>query len=440
MFWGYRVISTWSAGGIPAVHWPAQIVSQPMQTLREGRYAVTRVIGEGAQGATLEAVDKREGRLVAIKRFSIRGAESWKAVELAEREARVLASLSHPGLPRYLDHFEEQGCLYLVMERIEGESLRSLRQRDVRFGRDEIVRFLSEASDALDYLHSRAPPIIHRDIKPANVLRRPDGSFAIVDFGSVRERLEPEGGSTVVGTYGYMAPEQFQGRALPASDVYAVGATALTILTGVEPENLPHRGLAIDVPRALEGSADPALVRALGAMLEPDPDRRAPRIAPLLVELAADPRAPRPRRRAAKSRARRRRLVPGQELMANPILVALLLVGLWAASIATWALFELLLPLVLLALSIAFGPTLRRAAASSRRSGRTARVALARARRALRDGSERAAADRYAARTESRARVRVDARPDADRRARVETDEQLQDELAESPSVRPARR
>src|SRR6185436_19959572 len=113
--------------------------------------------------------------------------------------------------------------------------------------------------------------------------------FAFVDFGAVRERMRPEGGSTVVGTFGYMAPEQFQGRAGPGSDVYAVGATALTLLTGREPEDLPHRGLAIDVPQALSGLADPKIVRILSAMLEPDPDRRPRRIAPLLVEFAAGP-------------------------------------------------------------------------------------------------------------------------------------------------------
>src|SRR4030095_7421768 len=108
-------------------------------------------------------------------------------------------------------------------------------------------------------------------------------SYVLVDFGSVREHLEPKGGSTVVGTFGYMAPEQLQGRALRATDVYAVGVTALRMLTGIEPEDLPHRGLAIDVAEAL-GERGTPLERALSAMVDPDPDRRASRIAPLLEE------------------------------------------------------------------------------------------------------------------------------------------------------------
>src|SRR4029077_17032967 len=136
-------------------------------------------------------------------------------------------------------------ALYLVMEKIEGESLAALRARSATLSEAEVVRLLQDAADVLDYLPGRAPPVIHRDIKPGNVIRRPDGSFAFVDFGAVRDKLRPEGGSTVVGTFGYMAPEQMQGRALPASDVYAIGATAVSMLTGCEPEELPHRGLAI---------------------------------------------------------------------------------------------------------------------------------------------------------------------------------------------------
>ncbi|WP_433929733.1 serine/threonine protein kinase [Sorangium cellulosum] len=393
--------------------------AEPSQALRDGRYVITRALGEGAQGHTLEAVDKRVGKLVAIKRFQIRGASSWKGVELAEREARVLASLSHPSLPAYLDHFEEDGALYLVMEKIDGESLGAVRRRRAVLGRDEIVRFLRDASGVLDYLHGRAPPVIHRDIKPNNVIRRPDGSFAIVDFGAVRDRLRPEGGSTVVGTFGYMAPEQFQGRALPASDVYAVGATALCLLTGEEPENLPHRGLAIDVPAALGGRADPRLARALSAMLEPDPERRAARIAPLLAELDAGGAPPeRPRaghaaagaterearkayrdarkvyrdarkaeRRARKEEQRARRQeggsTPWRGLDGLPLVGAMF--GLTVARIAVGLALGVIVPTVLTLLSLVFGRVLREEAAPNvRRAGRVAQLALLRAMRAVR--------------------------------------------------------
>jgi len=259
-------------------------------SLRAGRWSLERRLGEGSQGTTWAAVGP-DGRSVAVKRFDVRGARAWKDVELAEREARVLAQLSHPNLPAYVEHFEEDGSLFLVMEKIEGESLAALRKRGGSLSRAEVLRFLSDASDILDYLHGRAPPVIHRDLKPGNVLRRPDGSYAFVDFGAVRDRMRPEGGSTVVGTFGYMAPEQFQGRALPASDVYAVGATALTLLTGVEPEAQPHKGLSIDVRAALGPRADEPLIGLLTRMLEPDPDQRPSRIRPLLEPFRDAPKA-----------------------------------------------------------------------------------------------------------------------------------------------------
>jgi serine/threonine protein kinase len=259
--------------------------------LRGGRYIVQGILGEGTQGTTYDALDAANGNRVAIKRFDVRGARGWKDVELAEREARVLATLDHPLVPRYLEHFEENGSLYLVMEKVEGETLETVRRRGP-LPEAEVRRFLACADRALTYLHGRSSPVVHRDIKPRNVVRRPDGSYVFVDFGAVSElMLRRPGGSTVVGTIGFMAPEQLQGRALPATDVYAVGATALAALTGIEPEDLPHRGLAIDVRAALAGRASPELTSSLERMLEPDPDRRAASLGAALDGVASTPLA-----------------------------------------------------------------------------------------------------------------------------------------------------
>lgn len=345
----------------PAV--PAD-ADQP-RSLRQQRYAVVGVLGEGAQGQTLDAVDKLHGRPVTIKRFHVRGASSWKDVEMAEREARVLASLSHPRLPRYVEHFEEEGVLYLVTEKLEGESLLSLRKRGVRLSEADVLHLLTNLSDTLDYLHSRAPAVIHRDIKPGNVLRLADGSFALIDFGSVRDKLRPEGGSTVVGTFGYMAPEQFQGRALAASDVYAVGATVLSVMTGCEPEELPHQGLALDVEAALGKAASPELKRVLGQMLEPDPDRRPNRIEPLLEDLRFATKRRQAKRKqneatwTAANRGPHRRRGHGRKRrgrgrgpwMLNAIVTWLVLTALWALVLGAEAIatvvLRLLVPLVL---------------------------------------------------------------------------------------------
>jgi serine/threonine protein kinase len=398
---------------------------EPTQTLREGRFVVLAAIGEGSQGRTFDGFDRLEGRAVAIKRFDVRGARSWKDVDLAEREARVLQSLSHPRLPRYVDRFEEGGALYLVMEKIEGESLAVLRARGATLSPDDVLRLLQDAGEVLDYLHGRAPPVIHRDLKPGNVIRRPDGSFAFVDFGAVRDKLRPEGGSTVVGTFGYMAPEQFQGRALPASDVYAMGATALAMLTGRQPEDLPHKGLTVDVRAALAGRGgrgNERLTGILEAMLEPDPDRRASRIAPLLegarrgrasspgrtqdrardrhgrgdvrsdvrdsVEEAMNRYAEQRARREARRRqryearqARRRERIRGGFPFPLSLLLGLAFaVGIVAVTVTT----QLVVPLVLTILSIFVARgALRRASSTVRDTGRSVLDNMERSRRWL---------------------------------------------------------
>ena len=265
----------------------------PGTNLGGGRFVVRGVLGEGAQGMTVHATDA-DGRSVAIKRFDVRGARSWKDVELAERETRVLATLDHPLVPRYFEHFEEDGALYLVMEKIDGETLDSILKRGGPLPEEEVRRFLASADRALTYLHGRGSPVVHRDVKPRNIVRRADGSYVFVDFGAVSELMLRRGGSTVVGTAGYMAPEQLQGRALPATDVYAVGATALAALTGVEPEDLPHKGLRIDVRGALNGRASEAMIASLERMLEPDPDVRAKSLATALDAVHVSAFAPPP--------------------------------------------------------------------------------------------------------------------------------------------------
>ncbi len=374
-------------------------------TLRDGRYALAGTLGEGAQGTTFEAVDQREGRLVAIKRFDVRGARAWKDVELAEREAKVLSSLSHPLLPRYLEHFEEGSVLYLVMEKIEGENVRALVKRGA-LAEADVVALLRDAASILDHLHGKAPPIIHRDLKPGNIIRRPDGRFCFVDFGAVRDKLRPEGGSTIVGTFGYMAPEQFQGRALPATDVYALGATALHMLTGEEPENLPHKGLGIDVAAALGRRGSREMISVLSAMLDPDPDRRPARLEPLLSRLGAptsskhdtkhDTRGQRDKRdkrdrsaeraREAEERVARRR--HRQEQWSRrprhgraPFFIRVLVpLVLFAVQLVLTLTLRVAVPMVLTILSLFFGRGLLRAASRVGGAGDRAVAAVGRAR------------------------------------------------------------
>jgi serine/threonine protein kinase len=247
-------------------------MSQDCGIVGAGRYRLLTRLGGGHTSETFLAAHELHGSVI-VKRFWTRNADSWKRVELAEREALVLQRLNHELLPRYVDHFEEGGALYTVMTRVEGEDLGAARRRGRMFDERDVVRLLRDAAEVLVYLHGQRPPLVHRDLKPSNILLGPDGRFRIVDFGAAGE-LHAEAGSTVVGTFGYMAPEQFQGRASPVSDNYSLGATALALLTRTEPEKLPHVGLRIDVRRALGQTVGEPLLRTLDAMLEPDPERR----------------------------------------------------------------------------------------------------------------------------------------------------------------------
>jgi hypothetical protein len=409
--------------------------------LRGGRYVIVKPLGEGTQGETFEAVDKRVGRLVALKRFRVGKAKAWKDVELAEREATTLASLQHDLLPRYVEHFEEEGVLVLVMARIEGESLAELRKKGFRASVSDVQRLLADASRALTYLHGRAPPVVHRDLKPGNVIRRPDGSFAFVDFGAVRDRLKLAGGSTIVGTFGYMAPEQFQGRASAASDVYGIGATALTLLTGCEPEDLPHKGLGIDVAKAVPASAPASLVRTLEAMLDPDPDTRASSIAEAIarggggdaasasVSARTSTRPPPSRHARREERAARRAL---RQTRRTPFPLRVFgWLGLMVARLAVWLAVGIVVPLVLSLLSLALGKGLQRASDACRGAASRAGSAMQRASRRLAGEDEiepDTAEERRVRIVRSRPPARIIGDDDVLARVRAVTPEQAQRE------------
>jgi serine/threonine protein kinase len=252
-----------------------------------GRYRLGPRLGHGSQGEIFLARDDKpktgDVQEVVIKRITPRG--TWKSFELFERETKVLGQLRHAGVPRHVATIEEPpGTFNLVMQRMPGENLRDLAKRR-RLSETELRDVLIRCLEILDYLHTRTPPVVHRDIKPSNIMRGPDGRCALVDFGGVLESAREKGGSTIVGTFGYMAPEQLHGQAVPATDIYALGATIVALAGGVEPEDVPRKGLRMDLDRHLP-SLDPAFRQALLAMTDPDPDHRPQRAREVVALLA----------------------------------------------------------------------------------------------------------------------------------------------------------
>ncbi len=245
--------------------------------LLSGRYRLDELVGQGASACTYRATDP-DGKTVAIKELPLRRAKNDKALELFHREARVLRQLDHDSIPQWIDDFVagegKQQALYIVQEFIEGASIAD--ELDAhRYDEDEVLDIIDELAGVLDYLHSRSPPVIHRDIKPDNVLRRAiDGRLVLVDFGSVRDSLkDPDfGGSTVTGTFGYMAPEQYRGDATPQSDLYGLGALGVTLLS----RRPPHTMLDLHRHMHFEDhvQTSPPVTRLLNTLLAVDPRKR----------------------------------------------------------------------------------------------------------------------------------------------------------------------
>ena len=235
-------------------------------------------LGEGGQGSTYRGIDRETNRDVAIKVLSLTKKRDWKAFDLFEREVKVLAALDHPALPKYIDSFasEETGDFFVVMTLVEGTPLSDYIEEGRRLAPGRLRQLLEDGLSILEYLHGLSPPVVHRDIKPANLLLSAEGKLSLVDFGGVRRAAGAAGGSTVIGTFGYMAPEQLHGGATQAVDVYALGATVAALHAGKEADELSHDGLRLDV-ESLE-LPDP-LGEVVGKMVEPDPRLRPATVA-----------------------------------------------------------------------------------------------------------------------------------------------------------------
>jgi tRNA A-37 threonylcarbamoyl transferase component Bud32 len=260
----------------------AKTPEPPERIIRE-RYRVLHLLGEGASARTLACHDLVEDRRVAIKELRAGKLESWKHMEMFEREAKALAGLRHHGIPAIHDFFEHEEpsgglTLYLVQELVDGPSLEVRIGQAPLLGESDVLDITLGVLDILEYLHGRTPPLYHRDIKPSNIVLRGTGAPVLVDFGGICHGWRPEqsGGSTVTGTYGYMPPEQLMGRVSPQSDLYALGATLLYVVTGREPTDFDFDAGRLSVPEAIE--LRPSLRRAIDAMLAPAP-RDRPRTA-----------------------------------------------------------------------------------------------------------------------------------------------------------------
>ena len=240
------------------------------------QYRFTRMLGHGTQAKVYEAERLSDGQKVAIKALQIHSVQSWKAYELFKRESEVLSGLNVQGVAKFYASFEalegDMPAAYIVQEYIDGRSLDAMLRGGYRFSINQVFDIAKKLIAILEALHHHDPVVIHRDIKPSNILMKPnsDGSFEVylIDFGAVANPKVQGGGSTIAGTYGYMPPEQLTGNPSPASDIYALGATLVRILSGVELSEMQVLQFRLMIDPHLRGVPRP-VVRVLHKMLEP---------------------------------------------------------------------------------------------------------------------------------------------------------------------------
>jgi serine/threonine protein kinase len=223
---------------------PIRAVTQQLQqgTTLISRYLIQGVLGVGGMGAVYCARDlhfPNVEKKVAVKEM-VNSAHDpvvkESIVHNFEREANILATLSHPAIPRIYDYFTQDERSYLILEFIEGKDLEAvLKESTGFFAESQVIEWAIELCDVLSYLHTHKPePIIFRDIKPSNIMINPSQHVVLIDFGIAKPfQAGPKG--TMIGTEGYSPPEQYRGEASPLADIYALGATLHHLLTRKDP-------------------------------------------------------------------------------------------------------------------------------------------------------------------------------------------------------------
>ena len=259
-------------------------------TLVNGRYRILELVGTGGMGAVYKASDSGlGGRIVALKEMSQQGlgADDVAAAATAfQHEARLLASVHHPHLPSIHDYFAAGGQWYLVMDFIDGETLKDYLQLHGAPGLPvaEVLRFAIQICAVLEYLHAQNPPVIFRDLKPSNIMVTRTGYLYLIDFGIARLFKPGQAHDTVsLGSAGYAAPEQYgKSQTTIRSDIFGFGVVLYQLLTGLDPAVKPFTFPPI---RPLNPQVPPQLESLVLWMVQLDESRRPGDIAIVHREL-----------------------------------------------------------------------------------------------------------------------------------------------------------
>jgi outer membrane protein assembly factor BamB/predicted Ser/Thr protein kinase len=250
-------------------------------TILQQRYKILRTLAIGGMGIVYRAQDLRfeqASRLCVVKQMHYADPDPVQrdvTVQYFEREANILASLSHPAIPSIYDYFSEENRLYLVMEYIHGQDLDQIIEESPEpFSQELVVEWALQICDVLSYLHNLEPkPFVFRDLNPRNVMRDQRGRIMLIDFGIAKVYQRGQRG-TVIGTAGYPPPEQYRGINEPAGDIYALGATMHHLLTKRDPRLEPPFTFHEHPIHVLNPSVSEELNAVVMKALEYDADKR----------------------------------------------------------------------------------------------------------------------------------------------------------------------
>lgn len=253
---------------------------QPGTTLQD-RYLILGVLGSGGMSSVYKGRDlhfPNVTKLVAIKEMTSMLTDQTMyemVVTNFEREADLLATLSHPAIPRIYDYYTDKKSLYLVMEFIDGKDLEAiLHETDDFLPVEQVINWAIELCDVLSYLHNHKPePLVFRDMKPSNVMVDQHDQIRLIDFGIARI-FQPGQKGTMIGTEGYSPPEQYRGEASPAGDIYALGATLHHLLTRRDPRIEPPFSFSERPIREINPNVSPEFESIINTALDYDPKKR----------------------------------------------------------------------------------------------------------------------------------------------------------------------
>ncbi|WP_058305875.1 serine/threonine-protein kinase [Gracilibacillus massiliensis] len=252
----------------------------------DGRYEILKEIGRGGMSIVYLAMDNRLKKSLVVKDIRKRQSSNHEVLlNSLVVEANMLKKLEHPALPRIYDIIETKDGIYVVMDYIEGESLKEKLDREYRVPPDDVIEWAKQLADVLGYLHNQEPhPIIYRDMKPDNVMLTPDGKIKLVDFGIAREyKTESSTDTTNLGTKAYAAPEQIAGKQTDRrTDIYSLGVTLYHLVTG---KSLNEPPFEIRPIRTWDPTLPEGLEYIIQRCTQVEPEERYQQVEELYVDL-----------------------------------------------------------------------------------------------------------------------------------------------------------